>query len=83
MKYILLICIVVLTGCKTNECPEAVRVPVFTPPNVEMPKRPVLVSNDKSNHDITTKNAEKDLIDLSNYASQLEDVLDKILNHSK
>ena len=77
MKIILSALIILsLTGCGCFKTPEdkIVYVEVFTSPKFDMPTRPVLVSKGGSSIDVA-KNAEKDLLDLQGYATQLEKVL--------
>lgn len=81
MKYIMLSLLALsLTGCGCFKTPETiyVKVPVYTPPSVDMPKRPVLVSKG-GDADAITKNAEKDLLDLKTYAIQLEKIISDVL----
>jgi len=85
MRYILYALFALsLVGCGCFKTPETkyVYVEVFTPPNVEMPKRPVLVSTG-GDIDTVTKNAEKDLLDLKTYAIQLEKLISDLLKSKK
>jgi len=79
MKYVLYIILIIsLSACSFFE-PKTIILEVYTPPKVEMPQRPVLVSDSGGDTNDITKNAEKDLLDLSSYATQLENVILKLL----
>ena len=83
MKYLLIVLIVLLVGCKTTQY-VYVDVPVWTPPAFEKPVRPVLksINNSKldasSKLDISSKNVETDMNDLATYANQLESIIQTI-----
>lgn len=73
MRYSILVVLIVLSGCSTSIPP--VYIPVYTPPNIIMPDRPVLRSDASSDIGVLTKNIELDLIDLKTYSIELENIL--------
>lgn len=75
MKLLTLSILLVLSGCKSIEY---VYVPVYTPMDITMPKRPILSSKGGTSYDEVGKNIEKDLIDLKVYSLQLESLLTEI-----
>jgi len=77
-----LILLMLLTGCATSCEPKIVYVPVWTPPVIEMPVRPVLISKGGTADEIA-RNAELDLLDLSTYAAQLEKIISKVFKINK
>lgn len=77
-KLSVLVLLLMLSGCVSSCTPKIIYVSVYTPPKVTLPERPVLVSNGVGDVNTITKNAEKDLIDLKSYATQLENIISKI-----
>jgi hypothetical protein len=74
-KICILISVLFLSACCTTQPP--VEIPVFTPPTVTMPTRPILRSNGEGD---VTKNIELDLVDIESYAVQLENIINSIIN---
>lgn len=71
----------VLVGCQTcpPKPPQVVEVPVWTPPQVQVPDRPVMRG---STADLTTvKTLELDFLDVTEYSIKLERLIDTILNY--
>lgn len=66
-----------LTACAC----EPVYLPVYTVPDFEMPVRPQLRSTQAGTMDSMSKNVELDLIDLSTYATQLENIVKTIKSY--
>ena len=73
-KIILVLMLLSLTGCMQSCNPQPPQ-PCPAMPKIDMPERPVLISNGQGDYGTVTKNAEKDLIDLKGYAIQLENLL--------
>jgi hypothetical protein len=82
MKYLIhIFLLIVLTGCTCD--PKIVKVPVFQTPEFLMPVRPVLSTDISiksqsgvlSSESLNTKNEESNILELSKYATQLENLL--------
>jgi len=82
MKAYILILLLLLSGCATTCEDKIVKIEVYTPPKVNMPHRPVLVSKGGTVDDIT-RSAEQDLIDLEVYATELENIISKVFKIDK
>lgn len=81
-KIILTILLVVsLVGCSSAKPPmPPVDVPVWTPPTITMPKRPVLTSTNIGTDGDIARKIEDDLIIITEYAKELENLLIDIQN---
>lgn len=65
----------VLVGCATIEPPPKAEIPVYEKPKFEMPIRPVMRSDGNKTDGETVRELHKDVIDLKDYALQLENIL--------
>jgi len=73
------IAIIVLTllsvaGC-ASDIPKVVDVPVYTKPNIIIPRRPTLISDGKGDYNQVLKSVELDENSLMLYSLQLENIL--------
>jgi len=64
-----------LTACQT------VYLPVYTVPEFDIPARPQLRSTETGTMDEMSKNVELDLIDVTTYAIQLENIIKTIKSY--
>lgn len=64
-----------LVGCATVEPPPCADVPVFEKPKIEMPVRPIMRSTGDKSDGETVRDLHQDVIDLKDYALQLEALL--------
>ena len=78
----LLIFVACVSGCtwNTKPCPPVVDVPVYTKPNIKMPVKPVLRSDANTSDVELIRNIELDILDITTYATSLENLLKEIDN---
>jgi hypothetical protein len=80
MKKIISMCIfcIFLSGCACDV--KIVKEPVWTPPKITLPARPILSSDSNGSNGILARKLESDLIDITSYAKQLENIIKDIQN---
>lgn len=79
MKSILLIpTVLTLSGCCLFETKTQPQIPVWQPPKIEMPERPILVSDGTGTDGEVARKLSLDLISIEEYAFKLENILDVI-----
>ena len=75
----------ILVGCQTVPVlPKEVKIPVWTPPTIEMPQRPIMKSSEGTLNDspgLVVRRTEDDLNSMTSYALQLENILKKIKDY--
>jgi hypothetical protein len=79
VKTMFILVVLALSGCASTE-PKIVEIPVWTPPHITMPKRPVLTSDGSGDAGSVVRKVENDLINVSEYAAELENLIDSIVN---
>lgn len=79
MKYFtIVLSAVILSGC----CWNTVKVPVWTPPNFEMPSRPTLQSDGNGTDGEIARKLSNDLTNMEEYTFKLENILKGIQSQS-
>ena len=61
-------------------CSHIVRVPVWTPPNVTMPEKPLLVSDGNGTDGEVARKLSVDLLKMNEYTTTLENTLKAIIS---
>ena len=89
MKYLFIFCLAILTGCTQKPEIQVVKVPVYSCPMVDIPKKPKLdlekITNDSSDV-IVLKSYGRSIDQLINFQNNLLDILKKqneLSEHSK
>lgn len=97
MRYIILLSLVFLSGCNTfhdtfwehKDKIIYVDKPIWTPPAIKMPPRPILKSINNSKIigsasevlDTKTKNIQTDLSEVTTYAEKLEGIVESVKDY--
>lgn len=77
MRILFVILVLMITGCATNTV--YVKVPVWTPPVLDKPVRPVMRDNTNITQEgLIVRNVELNTLDLMQYAEELEKILEVI-----
>ena len=75
MRALILLTPLLLIGCASTKQPVCAEIPVFEKPKIVMPDRPVLRSTGTKSDAETVRDTHMDMIDLKDYAIQLENIL--------
>jgi hypothetical protein len=77
-KALLLLSLFLLVGCD----PKIVKVPVWTPPKVELPTKPVLTSDGKGTQGQIARKLTLDLSSMTEYSLKQDKIINALLSAS-
>lgn len=79
-KIILITTLIFFSGCTTLPEKVIVKVPVWSPPNVTLPVKPILTSDGRGTNGEVARKMSQDLILMRQYNEEIEKILKSLLS---